>query len=209
VIIEAHQICRPVKPIGDEVSPITLPERVARLYLDLAGEWGLPPLTGVSMAPILAPDGMVQAADGYHAPSGLWCASVPPLPIPDSPTRLEAEAALRLLRETFRTFPYADAVRRKDSAHGGEVLDLEHPPGYDESAALVGLLTAICRPSLWLAPGLLVRAPEISGAGTGKGLLVRCLSTIAFGIRPHAFTSGHDRQASSLCADRGGACSIP
>src|SRR5205085_7955521 len=48
--------------------------------------------------------------------------------------------------------------------------------------------------SLWLAPGLLVRAPQISGAGTGKGLLIRAICAIAFGIRPRAFTTGHDRQ---------------
>ena len=58
----------------------------------------------------------------------------------------------------------------------------------------LSLLTAICRPSLWLAPGLLVRAPEISGAGTGKGLLVRSICAIAFGVQPRAFTKGGDRQ---------------
>jgi hypothetical protein len=34
----------------------------------------------------------------------------------------------------------------------------------------------------------------LSGAGTGKGLLVRAICAIAFGIRPRAFTAGHDRQ---------------
>jgi hypothetical protein len=58
---------------------------------------------------------------------------------------------------------------------------------------LVGLLTAVCRPSLWLAPGLLVRAPEISGAGTGKGLALRAISAVAFGVQPRAFTKGGDR----------------
>jgi hypothetical protein len=62
------------------------------------------------------------------------------------------------------------------------------------STFLVGLLTAVCRPNLWLAPGFLVRAPEISGAGTGKGLLVRSICAIAFGVRPRAFTKGGDRQ---------------
>ena len=74
------------------------------------------------------------------------------------------------------------------------MVDLDHPPGRDESTFLVGLLTAISRPNLWLAPGFLVRAPEISGAGTGKGLLVRSICAIAFGIHPRAFTKGGDRQ---------------
>jgi hypothetical protein len=116
------------------------------------------------------------------------------LPIPERPTRADAEAALRLLRETFRTFPFADAARRIDPKLGVEVVDLDLSPGMDESSFLVGLLTAVCRPSLWLAPGLLVRAPDTSGAGTGKGLLVRSICAIAFGVEPSAFTKGGDRQ---------------
>ena len=57
----------------------------------------------------------------------------------------------------------------------------------------MGLQTAICRSSLPVAPGFLVRAPEISGAGTGKGLLVRAISAIAFGLHPEPFTGGADR----------------
>ena len=40
----------------------------------------------------------------------------------------------------------------------------------------------------------MLRAPEISGAGTGKGLLVRSICAIAFGVQPRAFTRGGDRQ---------------
>jgi hypothetical protein len=58
---------------------------------------------------------------------------------------------------------------------------------------LAGLLTAIARPSLWLAPGLLVRAAPVSGAGSGKGLLVRALCQIAHGTAPRAFTAGIER----------------
>ena len=39
-----------------------------------------------------------------------------------------------------------------------------------------------------------MRGPEISGAGTGKGLLVRSICAIAFGVQPRAFTKGGDRQ---------------
>jgi hypothetical protein len=41
---------------------------------------------------------------------------------------------------------------------------------------------------------MLVTAPELSGAGSGKGLLVRAICMIAFGIRPRAFTMGSERQ---------------
>jgi putative DNA primase/helicase len=194
IVIEAHDVCRPVKPQGDALAPVTLSGRVAGLYLDLAGEWGLPPLAGITTAPALTPDGTVRTAEGYDPASQLWCARVPTLSIPDQPGRKEAEAALRLLRQTFRTFPFADAPRRRDKVHGVGVVDLDQPPCADESAFLVGLQTAICRPHLRLAPGHLVRAPEISGAGSGKGLLVRSTCMIAFGIHPRAFTKGADRQ---------------
>jgi hypothetical protein len=62
--------------------------------------------------------------------------------------------------------------------------------GKDESAFLAALLTAVCRPSLYLAPGLLLRGAPISGAGAGKGLLARCICIIAFGREPHAVTGG-------------------
>jgi hypothetical protein len=74
-----------------------------------------------------------------------------------------------------------------------QVVNLLEPPQRDESAFLLALMTAVCRPSLWLAPGALFTAPAISGAGSGKGLLVRSISAIAFGIHPRAFTTGGER----------------
>ena len=50
----------------------------------------------------------------------------------------------------------------------------------------------MCRPSLDLAPGFVIRAPQFSGAGSGKGLLARSICRIAFGREPHAVTGGTD-----------------
>jgi len=111
VVMEAHKICRPCKPQGDDLVSVTLPERVGRMYLHLSGEWDLPPLAGITTAPVLSADGTVRAAQGYDAASQLWCATVPLLIIPERPSREQAEAALRLLRTVFRTFPFADAPR--------------------------------------------------------------------------------------------------
>jgi putative DNA primase/helicase len=101
----------------------------------------------------------------------------------------DAAAALKLIRSAFATLPFADAPLVE-----GEVptIDLSRAPGHDESAFLAGLLTAACRPSLTLAPGLPIVAPALSGAGTGKGLLVRAIAAIAFGVSPRAFTMGRD-----------------
>jgi hypothetical protein len=65
VVIEAHRLCQPVKidEEGEHVS-VTLPDRVAQMYLDMSGEWHLPPLAGVSTAPLLSADGSVRGADG-------------------------------------------------------------------------------------------------------------------------------------------------
>ena len=77
---------------------------------------------------------------------------VPPMCIPHRPDREDAAAALRLLRDAFKTFPFADAMRRYDPGLNIDVVDLDYPPGRDETAMLNGLMTAICRNNLWLAP---------------------------------------------------------
>jgi hypothetical protein len=185
VVLETHLLCQPVGLGRDgKLVPKMLPTRVARMYLAMLDEWKLQPLAGICTAPLLASDGSVRAAEGYDRSTGLWCANVPALQIPERPTRADAEAALRRLRKMFRTFPFADAVRIMDFKLSAEVVDLDRAPGGDESAFLVGLLTAVCRPHLPLAPGLLIRAPEISGSGTGKGLLARSICAIAFGVGP-------------------------
>lgn len=194
VIIAAHRLCRPMKAnVGAEPVPITLPDRVAQMYLDMVGDWDLKPLSGFSMSPILSADGSLRSHNGYDPETQLWCCSVPELFVPANPKQAEAKASLQKVRQAFRTFPFSDAVRTRDDS-GIEVVDLARPPGQDESAFLIGLMTACCRSSLWLAPGLLLTAPSLSGAGSGKGLLVRSICAIAFGVRPRAFTTGSDRQ---------------
>ena len=195
VVMEAHRLCRPVKLEDDgQRTPVTLPDRVATMYLDMCGEWHLPSLAGVSTSPLLSPDGAARVADGYDSVSGLWCCDVPKVELPPHSSRADAEAALARLREAFCTFPFADAALREDADFSVDVVDATAPLGRDESAFLVGLLTAVCRASLSLAPGLLMTAPAVSGSGSGKGLLVRAICAIAFGMHPSAFTGGGDRQ---------------
>ena len=187
-VLEAHRLCQPVAA----GKPVTLPDRLARMYLAMEGDWSLPTLAGTSTLPLLAGDGTMRIAEGYDARTGLWCSNVAQVQIPDRPSEQQAAEALRLLRSTFRTFPFADAELEFDADIGVEVVSQTASPGLDESTLLAGLLTAVCRPSLFLAPGLLVRAAPISGAGTGKGLLVRAICMIAFGLRPRSFPAGHD-----------------
>jgi hypothetical protein len=189
LVLEAHRACRPyvLKMTTGSLSEVDarLPRPFALMYLDWRGEWRLPPLNGFASAPLLTEDGTINSTEGYDTASGMWCENVPNVVA----TREDATAALRLIRETFKTFCFADADTLTDGA-GVEVVDMTKAPGRDESSFLVALLTAVCRPSLDLAPGVLLRAPSMSGAGAGKGLLARCMCITAFGREPHAVTAG-------------------
>jgi hypothetical protein len=199
VRVLAHEICTPTKVrttrgVAERI-PVPLSKDIAQLYLQgLEGSWGLKPFHGINTAPLLSDDGGIRVARGYDAQSGLWCHDIPDIIVPAEPTRNDVEYALRKLRETFRTFPFADAARLSDPGLTVEVVDPTKPAGLDESSFLVALLTGVCRQSLDLAPGFLCDAPNFSGAGTGKGLLVKAICVIASGVRPSAFTSGHDAE---------------
>ena len=198
IVIEAHAVTRPWRHVwnraGTERMDVTLPERVAKLYLERRGRWGLRQLDGIARAPLLHDDGGIRTAEGYDPDTCLWCERVPHVEVPDNPNREDADAALLTLRRAFRTFAFADAIWMNVSDAPVSVVDSGRPPGADESGFLAGLLTAVCRPSLQLAPALLVRAPQYSGGGTGKGLLVRTICAVAYGARPRAMTAGPDAE---------------
>ena len=197
LVLKVHMIARPfrVKNKSDgsafEVDA-RLPKSHAMMYLDWRGEWNLRPLNGIASVPLLRADGSIFSTEGYDASSGMWLENMPDLTglVLEHPTLVDAEAALLTVRNTFRTFCFADADTVEDPCMGTQLVDTNKPPGRDESAFLHALLTAVARPSLYLAPGIIIRAAPMSGAGAGKGLLARCICTIAFGHEPHAVTSG-------------------
>ena len=193
VIVLTHSYCQPVRFDADGKSKrVTLPASVANMYLDL-GDWCLAPFFGVSMAPLLSADGDIRSAVGYDRERALWCEPVCDVAVPSHPTRSDAETALQTLRRTFRTFPFKDAATIAER-NGIHVVDLTVSPRGPETNFLALLLTAVCRPSLPVAPAGLIVAPETTGAGSGKGLLTRAICAIAFGHAPSAFTGGHHRQ---------------
>jgi hypothetical protein len=197
VVFHAHTASRPVqwrtKQDGTvEKVAARLPQSIAEMYLGWRGEWRLQPLNGIASAPLLRDDGAIRAQDGYDPATGMWCENVPNVArlVPSRPTQAEAAAALLTLRRWFRTFAFADAATITAPELPVPVVDTDLPPGADESGFLAALLTAVCRPSLPLAPAVLFNGPQYSGAGTGKGLLARCIAAIAFGRAPQAFTAG-------------------
>jgi hypothetical protein len=192
VRVFAHEICTPVKFVKDKMIATTLSKDVAGLYLRGLHRWGLKPFNGITTAPILNDGGSFRTGSGYDEPTGLWCHNIPDVDVPEQATEAQAKASLDALRRFFQTFAFADAETVRDEDLKVDVVDPSKPIGLDESTFLVSLLTAVCRASLHLAPGLLANAPAISGAGTGKGLATKAICIVASGAAPSAFTSGHD-----------------
>ena len=193
--LEAHLACQPYKVTDSGIErDATLPPSIARMYLNWRGEWGLPVLNGVTTAPLLSEDGLIRTAHGFDPATGLWCESVPDvaLLVPDNPTRDQATAALVVVRDAFKTFCFADA--KTVTVDGVTIVDLSQQAGVDESSFLVSLLGAVCRASLWLAPGSLIRAAQHSGSGAGKGKLARCICAVAYGRQPSAVTAGGSKE---------------
>src|SRR5262249_47370360 len=149
--------------------------------LGLEGQWGLKPIRGISTSPLLGTGGTIRYAHGYDEETGLWCHRAPEVTVQDRPTTQQARCALEVLREAFKTFPFGDAVLIRDEDLGVDVVDIKHKPELDESTHLVALMTSVCRSCLSLAPGFLYNAAALSGAGTGKGLLIRATSAVGNG----------------------------
>jgi hypothetical protein len=130
LVLMAHAVCRPyvlkAKPDGT-VSEVNarLPRSFAVMYLDWRGEWRLAPLNGIASAPLLQDDGTINSAAGHDPVSGMWCENVPNLTglVSARPTKDDAAAALRLIRETFKTFCFADAETIDDGAGGVATVD--------------------------------------------------------------------------------------
>jgi hypothetical protein len=114
LVLATHSVSRPyvlkANPDGAVIEKnARLPRHLATMYLEWRGEWRLPPLNGITTAPLLRDDGTIACATAYDRASGMWCEHIPDVAglIPDCPTREEAAAALRLIRETFMTFPFS------------------------------------------------------------------------------------------------------
>jgi putative DNA primase/helicase len=144
------------------------PKAVVEQIAGMAGDWPFPVLAGVIGTPTLRVDGSVLAKEGYDDDTGLVLIGGPRiLPIPDKPTRRDAERALALIDGLLDEFPFADAEMADQSVN--------------RSVALSMLLTPVLRGALDPAVPLhLVTAPQ---SGTGKSYLADIASMIATGDR--------------------------
>jgi Bifunctional DNA primase/polymerase, N-terminal len=146
------------------------PKAVAATVLSRDGEWTFPALAGILTTQTLRHDGSILDVPGYDQATRLLLLDPPPLPpIPDKPTRADAEAALVLLKDLLKEFPFGDA----------ESL----------AVALSGLMTPVVRGAMDVAPLHAVNAPA---PGSGKSYLIDLCSAIATGQRCVGVPAGRD-----------------
>lgn len=137
--------------------PVDTPQPVCTTILAKAGERALPKLVGVISAPILRLDGTVLDVPGYDIATNLLYVTNEPSPprVPMLPTLGQVQEAVAKLWRPFALFPYENRVAR--------------------GVALAGVLTAVLRPVLPTAPGLMFDAPAF---GTGKTLLAKAIGAL-------------------------------
>jgi len=146
------------------------PHAVAATVLSRDGEWSFRRLAGVITTPTLRPDGTLLCTPGYDPATRLLLLEPPPLPpIPDRPTRADAEAALALLEGLIGEFVFANDESR--------------------AVALSGLITPVVRGAMAVAPLHAVNAPA---AGSGKSYVVDLCCALATGQRSAGIAAGRD-----------------
>jgi hypothetical protein len=141
------------------------PAKVANTYLSRMGFWKLPHLEGVIQAPIMRPDGTIFNTTGYDLQTGFYLDSAVTWPsIPDEPTRVETEEALRILLEPFSEFPFVAAE--------------------DRAVLAAAILTSLQRRLLESAPLFGFSAPA---QRYGKTLQIESVGIIATGRIPPSY----------------------
>jgi putative DNA primase/helicase len=148
------------------------PAKTAEAYM-ARGFWPeIPLLNGFVECPTLTLDGRVLDVPGYDAATGLFAAwsDLPGFVSPPrAPSLRDAADAADELAKAIDTFPFVSPA--------------------DISAALAGMILAVCRRSLPSAPMLAITAPT---PGTGKSLLADTISLLATGRRASVMSLGHD-----------------
>ena len=124
----------------------------------------LPKLNGIARQPYLRRDGTLATAAGFDPTTGMFGAFSPaPFNVPDKPTKQQANDALLELCELISEFDFRHAD--------------------DRAGALAGIVTAVIRGSLPLAPMFHVSAPVMA---SGKTYLCSLIASFASGIEASA-----------------------
>jgi putative DNA primase/helicase len=155
-----------------KVMPVNPPKEVAETILSRTGEWKFPAISGVISAPTMRPDGSLLAEPGYDEETHLLLVSPPEMdPIPERPTRKDAERALALLEALLTGFPFSDDVAK--------------------ACALSAIITPVVRGAFPVTPMHTSRAPA---AGTGKSFLWDIVAAISIGQPMPVISTGGSEQ---------------
>lgn len=170
------------KLIEKEIGP---PLRLAKHYAARVGAWRLPELAGISTIPTMREDGSIASEAGYDPDSRLIIdkQGVTFPPVPDAPTKENAERALELLIDPISKFPFV--LDDEDAKPGGDV------PSASRSAALSMMLTAVARHAIGAAPIFGLSAPSME---TGKSLLADIPAMMVTGRRAAMISQGDSEE---------------
>jgi putative DNA primase/helicase len=145
---------------------------LASLMLDRVGICRFRQVTGIIMAPTLRPDGSILIKPGYDPQTKLILFAPPKMPAMSlKPTKDEAVAALMVLKEVLREFPFVDEP--------------------SQSVALSLMLAVVVRAALACVPMHAFKAPV---AGSGKSLLADLAAAMALGQPCPLMTAGADEE---------------
>jgi hypothetical protein len=137
--------------------PIDPPANIVRPLAYREGPRHLPSLKALAFQPFLGERGELVSQPGYHEGTQIYGAFDPAtFPVPDEPTREDAERSLGKLLELVNEFQFCTEA--------------------DRTAALVAILTGAVRSSLPLAPMFHVNGSQ---PGTGKTYLCQLIAAFA------------------------------
>lgn len=160
---------------GGDLVPWRATAKMAQFYLAARDLWNVPTLHGIIETPTLRADGTLLNEPGYDPRSGLLL-DLGNLTLPEisrSPSRAEALAALTVLKEPFKDFPF--------------VIDGPNDTSASRSVMLSTVLTGLVRRTLPAAPVHGVSAPT---PGTGKSLAVQVSAMTVIGRPITAMSQG-------------------
>jgi putative DNA primase/helicase len=155
---------------GGKVTNKDCPDYVAETYLARIGRWKLPDLVGIISTPFFRSDGSLCQKPGYDPASALvyMPSGTTFPPVPSRPTKTDAQAALKRLKEAlFTEFPFIENV--------------------DRAVALSALFTTLGRSSIDTAPLHSFSAPS---PGTGKSYLIDVIAILATGYLAPVISQG-------------------
>jgi Domain of unknown function (DUF6371) len=163
------------------------PMLYVKAWIGRGGRSRLPILSGPISSPLILPSGRIIETTGYDAGTGFY---FDPLgtkfkPVPQKPSRQDAEDALDLLDGLLAEFPFETEKGKNEK--GEEII----VSCISQSVAISGLVTAVMRRALDFAPLFGISAPSF---GSGKSYLIDVFCTIATGRPAPVLDFGGDEK---------------